>query len=51
MNEQTLNLYEQNILSCTRQLYYSSRNKNSLDMVLFLNGIPIVTLELKDQFS
>ena len=51
LNEQTLELYEQNILSCSRQLYYSIRNKNSLDMVLFLNGIPIVTLELKDQFS
>ncbi|MDO8549464.1 MAG: type I restriction endonuclease [Ignavibacteria bacterium] len=51
LNEQTLKLYDQNILSCTRQLYYSSRNNNSLDMVLFLNGIPIVTMELKDQFS
>lgn len=51
LNEQSLRLYEQNILSCTRQLHYSSRNNNSLDMVLFLNGIPIVTLELKDQFS
>jgi|SRR5680860_13770 len=51
LNEQSLKLYEQNILSCTRQLYYSSRNNNSLDMVLFLNGIPIVTMELKDQFS
>ncbi|HYF81911.1 MAG TPA: type I restriction endonuclease [Clostridia bacterium] len=51
LNEQTLKLYEQNILSCTRQLHYSSRNNNSLDMVLFINGIPIVTLELKDQFS
>lgn len=51
LNEQTRELYEQNILTCTRQLHYSIRNNNSLDMVLFLNGIPIVTLELKDQFS
>lgn len=51
LNEQTSWLYEQNILSCTRQVHYSSRNNNSLDMVLFLNGIPIVTLELKDQLS
>ena len=51
LNEQTVKLYEQNVLSCTRQLFYSNRNKNSLDMVLFLNGIPIVTMELKDQFS
>jgi len=51
LNEQTLELYKQNILSCTRQLHYSNRNNNSLDMVLFLNGIPIVTMELKDQFT
>lgn len=51
LNEQTQELYEKNILTCTRQLHYSTRNNNSLDMVLFLNGIPIATLELKDQFS
>lgn len=51
LNEQTGKLYEQNILTCTRQLHYSTRNNNSLDMVLFLNGIPIATLELKDQFT
>ncbi|MHB8276686.1 MAG: type I restriction endonuclease subunit R [Candidatus Humimicrobiaceae bacterium] len=51
LNEQILKLYVQNMLSCTRQLYYSNRNNNSIDMVLFLNGIPIITMELKDQFT
>lgn len=51
LNEETLKQYRQNILSCTRQLYYSNRNNNSIDMVLFLNGIPIITMELKDQFT
>ena len=51
LNPETLKLYEQNVLTCTRQLHYSTQNNNSLDMVLFLNGIPIVTMELKDQFS
>jgi len=51
LNEETIKLYDQNILTCTRQLHYSSRNNNSLDIALFLNGIPIVTMELKDQFS
>lgn len=51
LNPQTTQLYEQNILTCTRQLHYSTKNNNSLDMVLFLNGIPLVTMELKDQFS
>lgn len=44
-------LYSQNILHCTRQLHYSVKNENSIDIVLFLNGIPLVTMELKDQFT
>lgn len=44
-------LYNKNILSVTRQLYYSDKHKNSLDMVLFLNGLPIATLELKNPLS
>lgn len=51
LNYETLKLYDQNILTCVRQLYYSNRNNKSLDMVLFLNGIPIITMELKDQFT
>lgn len=51
LNEEAVKLYEQNILTCTRQLHYTNRNNNSLDMALFLNGIPIMTLELKDQFT
>ena len=51
MNEDTARLYDQNILHCTRQLYYSANNKKSLDIVLFLNGIPVVTMELKNQFT
>jgi type I restriction enzyme R subunit len=51
LNEETAELYAQNILTCTRQLHYSVKNNNSLDMVIFLNGIPIATLELKDQFT
>lgn len=51
MNPETLNLYNQNILSVTRQLYYSDKHKNSLDLVLFLNGLPVVTAELKNPLS
>ena len=43
--------YDKNVLSVTRQLYYSDKHKNSLDMVLFLNGLPIATLELKNSLS
>lgn len=44
-------LFDKNVLSVTRQLYYSDQHKNSLDLVLFLNGLPIVTLELKNPLS
>lgn len=54
--ESTLNpdaetLYLTNHLSVTRQLYYERVGKNSIDMVLSLNGLPIATIELKNQFS
>jgi Type III restriction enzyme, res subunit./Type I restriction enzyme R protein N terminus (HSDR_N). len=51
LNLESLDLYEQNILTCVRQLHYSTVSENSLDMVLFVNGFPIVTMELKDQFT
>ena len=54
--ESTLNpeaeaLYLSNHLSVTRQLYYERVGKNSIDMILSLNGLPIATIELKNQFS
>lgn len=51
LNLKAWEMYEKNIFSVTRQLKYSTRNENSLDMVLFLNGIPIVTLELKNEYT
>jgi type I restriction enzyme, R subunit len=50
-NPDTLALYAQNRLTVMRQVYYSDRNKNSLDLVLFLNGLPVATAELKNQFT
>lgn len=51
LNPETEALYQQNILTVTRQVYYSTKNKNSLDMLLSLNGLPIVSIELKNQFT
>jgi type I restriction enzyme, R subunit len=51
INEDTVKLYNQNVLHCTRQLHYSLLNENSVDIVLFLNGIPVVSMELKCQFT
>ena len=43
--------YASNILAVYRQVHYSTRNENSLDLVLGLNGIPIATAELKNPFT
>ncbi|MEN9302875.1 MAG: hypothetical protein RL264_1304 [Bacteroidota bacterium] len=51
LNPEADDLYQTNHLSVTRQLYYERVGKNSLDMVLSLNGLPIATIELKNQFS
>ncbi len=51
INETSRKQYENNILHCTRQLHYSLMNENSIDIVLFLNGLPVVTMELKCQFT
>lgn len=44
-------LYNHNICECVRQLHYSAVNNNSLDIVLFINGFPLVTMELKNQYT
>lgn len=51
MNPDTLSLYGKNVLSVTRQLHYGKEHSKSLDLVLFLNGLPIVTAELKNPLS
>ena len=50
-NPELVEKYENNILTCTRQFYYSTSNNKSVDMVLSLNGIPIVAIELKNQLK
>lgn len=51
LNPDSERLYDTNHLSVTRQLYYERNGTNSLDLVLSLNGLPIATVELKNQFS
>ena len=51
MNEEHQQLYSENRFVVVRQLHYSKRNHNSIDMVIFLNGIPIITMELKNQLT
>ncbi len=43
--------YAANRLRVVRQVRYSLHNENSIDLVLFLNGIPVATAELKTDFT
>ena len=43
--------YAANRLRVVQQVAYSQHNKNRLDLVLFTNGIPVATAELKTDFT
>lgn len=43
--------YEANRLRVVRQIRYSEANENCLDLVFFLNGLPVATVELKSDFT
>lgn len=51
MNPDITARYQANRLRVIRQLRYSEVNGNCLDLVLFLNGIPVATVELKTDFT
>jgi type I restriction enzyme, R subunit len=51
LNPETIVLYNKNRLTVTRQVKYSLKNENSIDILLSLNGLPVVTVELKNQFT
>ncbi|MBI5837113.1 MAG: putative DNA binding domain-containing protein [Candidatus Eisenbacteria bacterium] len=51
LNEETRRLHAANLFAVVRQVHYSTKNENSLDLVLFLNGIPIFTAELKNPLN
>ena len=48
LNADLVRLYEANILSVIRQVRYSLKNENAIDVVFFVNGLPIATAELKN---
>ncbi len=49
LNQLSTERYQLNICQCIRQWHYSEKNANSVDMMLAINGIPVVAIELKDQ--
>ncbi|MFP4846664.1 type I restriction endonuclease subunit R [Winogradskyella sp. PE311] len=51
LNPETQELYDKNQLKVIRQVYYTHKNRNSVDIVLSLNGIPLATIELKNHFT
>jgi type I restriction enzyme R subunit len=50
-NAKDLTKYQANIFSVTQELVYSSDYANRLDLTVFLNGLPIITCELKNPLS
>ena len=51
LNPDHFQQYQNNQFSITRQIRYSQQNQNELDLVITINGIPIITLELKNEFT
>ncbi|MBR4006260.1 MAG: type I restriction endonuclease subunit R [Fibrobacter sp.] len=52
LSESGQSYYDQNIFSVTRQVHFSVANPDlSIDMVIFINGMPVVTIELKNHYT
>ncbi len=51
LNAEILARYGKNRLRVVRQVKYSLANENCLDLVLFLNGLAVATVELKTDFT
>lgn len=51
MNPDLQARYAANRLRVVRQVRYSVHNENAIDLVLFLNGVPVATAELKSDFT
>jgi type I restriction enzyme R subunit len=51
LNPDTLEQYKLNRLYVTRQVYFSEKNRKSIDLVLLINGLPVATIELKNHFT
>ncbi|WP_299155346.1 type I restriction endonuclease [uncultured Christiangramia sp.] len=50
-NTKANDLYNANIFSVLRQVYFSPKNGKSLDLVTFINGLPIISFELKNELT
>lgn len=51
-NKKAQEMFQQNIFSVTRQLMYSKdATRLALDLCIFINGLPVITCELKNQLT
>lgn len=51
LNESAADRYSKNVCRCIRQFHFAETGNQTIDMVLDVNGIPLVGIELKDQFT
>lgn len=51
LNPTAQEMYAKNIFCATRQLFYSKGNSNSIDVMVSLNGMPVMTMELKNHYT
>ena len=51
LNPELVRLFEANTLSVIQEVAYSARHGNRLDVVLYVNGLPVATLELKNTLT
>lgn len=51
LNPTAQEMYAMNIFCVTRQLFYSKDNSNSIDVMVSLNGMPVMTIELKNHYT
>jgi len=51
LSDKVIAKFDSNVFSVTRQIYFSTADSKSVDMVIFLNGLPIATLELKNPWT
>ena len=51
LNEELQRLHAANLFAVVRQLRFSEQGEQSLDLVLFLNGVPLFTAELKNPLN
>ena len=51
LNDTALQRYGKNVCRCIRQFHFAESGNQTVDMVLDINGIPVIGIELKDQFT